>query len=67
MVSQVHDAIDLYIELTGASEEEAIDWLYKENEFLFGTTPFSHFALGDGQPILDFLRVRLNQLQGQGF
>lgn len=64
---QVRQASELYIKLTECNETEAMKWISTPNEFLFNESPLSYFVLGEGQPIIDFLKSRLNLVADQCF
>lgn len=40
-------------------EDQALDWLTKPQEFLFGKTVYESCMIGQGQEIVNFLRAKL--------
>jgi hypothetical protein len=67
MLEQYEEAKELATELFGGIWEDAVMWMQLPNEAMFGSTPMSLIATGDGQTLIDWLKTRTNKKPGSAF
>lgn len=60
-------AFQLTIELFDGDEEQAAIWFNSPQEFLFNNAPASVCIRGDGDELINWLKVRLGKKDGVAF